>query len=161
VEYYKARKVKALHAGFLTMRRRSGQNWVHFERVVADITKPSGQAILERFAVRDQPLSEEELLRSRVQVAEGIQLRQVMEFHDQQWHLSPKVHMVQTSGLQLMHDLTPEVADFVSRMDGKAPLGELVDGVAREAPVARDKVQAECLSVVRRLIDRGFVRVLT
>jgi len=161
VEYYRSRKVKALHAGFLTMRRRPGQNWVHFERVVADVTKPSGQAILERFAVRDQPLSEEELLKSRPQVTEGTQLRQVMEFHDRQWRLSPKVHMVQTSGLQLMHDLTPDVAEFVSRMDGKAPLGELVGTVARDAPVPREKVQAECISLVKRLIDRGFVRVLS
>ena len=36
VEYYKAKKVKAIHAGFLTMRRRSGQNWVHFERVPSE-----------------------------------------------------------------------------------------------------------------------------
>ena len=160
VEYYKARKVKALHAGFLTMRRRSGQNWVHFERVVADVTKPSGQAILDRFAARDQPLSEEQLLRSKLQVAEGIQLRQVMEFHEQQWRLSPKVHMVQTAGLQLMHDLTPDVADFVSRMDGKTHLGELIDTVARDAPVARGAVQTECISLVRRLIDRGLVRAV-
>jgi hypothetical protein len=161
VEYYKTRKVKALHAGFLTMRRRSGQNWVHFERVVADVTKPSGQAILDRFGVRDQSLSDEQLLNSRLQVAEGVQLRQVLEVNDQKWRLSPKVHMVQTSGLQLMHDLTPDVAEFVSGMDGKAPLRDLVDNVAREAPVPRDKVQGECILLVRRLIDRGFVRPLT
>ena len=68
------------------------------------------------------------------------------------------VHMVQTSGLQLLDDVTPEVADFVSKMDGRAPLSELVESLAREAPVPREKVQAECLSLVRRLLDRGFLR---
>ena len=160
VEYYKTRKVKALHAGFLAMRRRSGQNWVHFEQVVADVTRLSGQAILDRFAARDQPLSDEQLLRTKFQMTEGVQLQQVVEFREQRWHLSPKVHLAQTSGLRLMHDLTPDVADFVSKMDGNAALSELVDAVAREAPVAKEKVQAECLLLVKRLFDRGFVRQL-
>ena len=60
-----------------------------------------------------------------------------------------------------MRDLSPDVADFVSRLDGKVPLGELVDAIAQDAPVARETVQAECISLVRRLIDQGFVRVLT
>ncbi len=158
VDYYKSRKVTAIHAGFLTMRRRSGQNWLHFERVPWEPTVPSGDAILRRFAVRDRPLSDEQLLRGRLRAADGVQLRQVVEFTDQQWRLSTHVQMVQPAGLQLEQDITPEVADFVSKMDGSIPLGELVDGLAREAPVPREKVQAECLSLVRRLLDRDFLR---
>ena len=50
VSYYKAEKVKAIHAGFLTMRRRSGQNWVHFERVSTQPYVPLGDAMLHLFA---------------------------------------------------------------------------------------------------------------
>lgn len=158
VDYYKSRKVKAIHAGFLTMRRRSGQNWVHFERVPWEPTEPSGDAILRRFTIRDRPLSDEQLLQSRLQAADGLQLRQVLEFREQQWRQLPKVQMVQPSGLQLEQDLTPEVADFVSKLDGTAPLSQLVESLAREAPVPPEKVQAECLSLVRRMLDRGFLR---
>ncbi len=158
LDYYKARKVKAIHAGFLTMRRRSGQNWVHFERVLAEPTLLLGDAILRRFAVRDRPLSDQQLLQSKLRAADGVQLRQVVEFREQQWQVSPHVPLVQTSGLQLLDDVTPEVADFVSKMDGRAPLSELLENLAREAPVPREKVQAECLSLVRRLLDRGFLR---
>jgi SAM-dependent methyltransferase len=159
-DYYQTKKVKAIHAGLVSMRRRSGQNWVHFERVLSEPSVSLGEAILRRFAVRDHPLSDAQLLNSKLQVEAGIQLRQVMEFSDHQW-LASTAQLAQTAGLLLMRDLSPDVADFVSRLDGKVPLGELVDAVAREAPVARETVEAECISLVRRLIDQGFVRVLT
>jgi hypothetical protein len=159
-DYYQAKKVKAIHAGLVSMRRRAGQNWVHFERVLSEPSLSLGEAILRRFAVRDHPLSDAQLLNSKLQVEAGIQLRQVMEFRDHQW-LASTAQLAQTAGLLLMRDLSPDVADFVSRLDGKVPLGELVDAIAQDAPVARETVQAECISLVRRLIDQGFVRVLT
>ncbi len=158
VDYYKEKKVKAIHAGFLTMRRRSGQNWVHFERAPSEPKLLSGDAILQRFTVRDQPPSDEQLLRGTFQIAEGVQLRNALEFRDQQWVRSSSVQMVQTSGLQLVQDLTHDVAEFVSKLDGSAPLGELVDGLAREASAPRQKVESESVSLVKRLLDRGFVR---
>jgi hypothetical protein len=160
VNYYKAKKVKAIHAGFLTMRRRFGQNWVHFERVSSQPTIKLGDAMLRRFTIRDQPQSDEQLLKSRLQAAEGVQLRQIVEFTEQQWRRSPRIQVIQTFGLQLIHELTPDVAEFITKLDGSSPLGELVDGLAREAPVPREKVQAECLSIVRKWLDRGFVRQL-
>ena len=160
VEYYKTEKVKAIHGGFLTMRRRSGQNWLHFERVLSELTQPSGDAILRRFTVRDQALSDVQLLGSTFRVAEGIQLRQVVEFTEQHWRRSPKIQMVQASGLQLVHDLTPDVAEFISKLDGSAPLGELVDSLAGETTAPRAKVQTECVSLVRRLLEQDFLREL-
>ncbi|MGH9646780.1 MAG: methyltransferase [Bryobacteraceae bacterium] len=158
VDYYKEKKVKAIHAGFLTMRRRSGQNWVHFERVPSEPKLPLGDAILKRFAVRDHPLSDEQILGGTFQIAQGVQLQNALEFRDQQWIRPPNVRMVQTQGLQLVHDLTNDVAEFVTKLDGSTPLGELVSSLAGEALAPRQKVEAECISLVKRLLDRGFVR---
>lgn len=160
VEYYQTKKVKSIHAGFLAMRRRSGKNWVHFERVPAEPALPAGDAILHAFAIRDQPLSDELLLTKKLQAIEGLQLRQVMEFRDQHWRPSRDVHMVQTSSLQMVQDLTPEVAEFVSKLDGSTTLGEVVESISLTAGAPREKVQAECISVVKRLLSRGFVRLL-
>jgi len=158
VDYYKIKKVQAIHAGFLTMRRRSGENWVHFERITSEPSLPLSDAILHRFAFRDHPLSDDQLLRARLQMVKGVQLRNVLEFAERQWRPSPTVQMVQTFGLQLVHELTSDVAEFVIKLNGSSPLSELVDDLAREAPVPRERVQAECISMVRRLYDRGFVR---
>jgi hypothetical protein len=159
ISYYQAQRVVAIHAGLLTIRKRSGQNWVHFERVSAHPSVPLGDAMLHFFATRDQPLSDEQLLASKLTVADGVQLRQLAEFSDGQWRRSPSIPLTQTFGLQLVHEITPDVAEFISRMDGRVPLCELVDDLAREAPVPREKVQAECLSLTRKWLDRGFVRV--
>jgi hypothetical protein len=113
---------------------------------------------LQRFAIRDQSLSDEQLLKSRLQAAEGVQLVRVAEFAKQEWRQSGKVRMVQTFGLQVVQELTLDVADFIVKMDGSSSLSELVDALAAEAAVPRDQVQAECLSIVRRWLDRGFVR---
>jgi len=158
ISYYQTQRVKAIHAGFLTMRKRSGQNWVHFERVSTQPSVPLGEAMLHFFTSRDQPLSDDQLLASKLQVADGVQLRQVVAFSEGQWRRSPRIPMIQTFGLRLVHEATPEVAEFISKMDGSAPLSELVDDLAREAPVPREKVQAECLSMVRKWLNRGFVR---
>jgi len=158
VNFYKSEKVEAIHSGFLTMRRRSGQNWVHFERVSSEPSMPLGDAMLHRFALRDQPLSDEQLRNSRLQVAEGVQLTQIVEFADQQWRRPHMIRMEQASGLRLVVELTPEVADFVTELDGSKPLGEMVDRLAQETQAPPEKVQAECLSMVRKWLDRGFVR---
>jgi len=161
VNYYKAERIKAIHAGFLTMRRRSGHNWVHFERVSTEPSLLLGEAILHRFMMRDQPApSDEQLLEARIEVAQRVQLMQLLEFSDQDWRRPQKIRMMQTFGLQLVHELTAEVAEFVTKLDGSSPLGELVDSLAREAPVPREKVEAECLSMVRKWLDLGFVRQL-
>jgi len=158
VDYYNFKRVKTIHAGFLTLRRRSGHNWVHFERCASEPSLPSGEAILRRFTVRDRPLTDSQILGGKFRIADGVQLRHVVEFGGKEWRVSPRVQMAQTSGLQLLHDLTPEVADFVANLDGRKVFRELVDNLAREAPVPREKVQAECLALLRRLLDRGFVR---
>ena len=158
VAYYKAHKVRAIHAGFISMRRRSGQNWTHFERVFSEPTLPLGKAILQGFAVRDQPLSGEQLLGAKLQPVEGVQVQQVTEFSDGEWRQARHTQMIQTSGLQLISEMTPEVADFVAKLDGRSPLAVVIDCVAQDAAVPREKVEAECLLLVRKLLDRGFLR---
>ena len=68
VDYYKAKKVKAIHAGFLTMRRRVRAKLGAFRTGSFRASLSLGDAILRRFAVRDQPLSDEQLLNSKLQV---------------------------------------------------------------------------------------------
>ena len=160
VNYYQSEKVKAIHAGFLTMRRRSGHNWVHFEQVSIEPSLLLGKSILHRFMMRDQPLSDTELLESRIEVAQGVQLLQLLEFSDHNWRRPQKIRMTQTFGLQLVYDLTTEVADFVAKLDGSSALSVLVDGLARKATVPREKVEAECLAMVRKWLYLGFVRQL-
>jgi hypothetical protein len=134
---------------------------VHFERVSTEPSLLLGEAILHRFMMRDQPSpSDEQLLEARIEVAQRVQLMQLLEFSDQAWRRPQKIRMIQTFGLQLVHELAAEVAEFVTKLDGSSPLGELVDTLAREAPVPREKVEAECLSMVRKWLDLGFVRQL-
>jgi hypothetical protein len=142
----------------MTKRRRTGQNCVNIEPDPTEPRLPLGDAILKRFSVRDQPLSDEQILRGTFQIAQGVQLHNALEFRDQQWIRPPQVHMVQTLGLQLAHDLTKDVAEFVAKLDGSAPLSELVASLAGQASAPPQKVEAECIALVKTLLDRGFVR---
>jgi hypothetical protein len=53
----------------------------------------------------------------------------------------------------------PLVADFLSRCDGTLTLKELVESFAHGLGERVETVQPECLSVVRKLVDRGFLLV--
>ena len=49
------------------------------------------------------------------------------------------------------------VAGFLAGCDGTRSVGELVETFARQVDAPYEKVQTECLGILRRLLERGFL----
>jgi hypothetical protein len=54
-------------------------------------------------------------------------------------------------------DIQPLVAEFLVTCDGTRTAGEAIQGLAANANAPVDRVQGECLAMIRKLIERGFM----
>jgi hypothetical protein len=61
------------------------------------------------------------------------------------------------NGFQFNVEVQPLVADFLVKCDGTRTVAEVVATFAESVGEPLEKVQAECLGMIRRLIERGFM----
>lgn len=157
--YYRQRGVIAIHKGLIAMRRRSGRNWVIMEDITDAPPEPFGDAILHRFAARDFLAAhpdDEQLLRTKPRISPDVRLEQFFEFSPEGWKPG-QLTLKLAHGFRSSANVQPLVAEFLSGCTGAKTLGELVDDLAPRVNASPDRVRTECLQVVRRLIEPGFV----
>jgi len=159
VAYYHERKVRAIHGGVIAMHRRSGHNWILIEEVDHTPKAQFGEWVLQAFAARDflqAHTADDQLLDVRPALSVDARLEQVFRRTEGGWSReSLTLRLVKGFGYFL--GLQPIVAEFLSSCDGTRTLRELIANFATKANAPFEQVQQECLVVVRKLIERGFL----
>lgn len=161
MEYYREQGVEAMHGGLITLRRRGGaKRWLKIEELNETTQEPVGEAILQRFAARaflESHASDEQLLAITPKLAPEIRLEQECQWSESRWRtLFLRLRLVK--GLRHVIGVDKDVAEFLAQLDGHRTLAEVIRELAAKVEVDEAQVQAECLSVVRLLIERGFLR---
>jgi SAM-dependent methyltransferase len=159
MNYYRHRGVEAIHDGLIVMRRRDGQNWVRIEEVPTTPKGELGEMILSTFAAHDlmqQCDSNEKLMAIRPKLAPNARLEQVCAQADGQWR-AESLTLRLTSGFPFHISLQPFVAEFLVTCDGNRTAGEAIQTFAASANAPLEKVQGECLAMIRKLVERGFM----
>jgi methylase of polypeptide subunit release factors len=159
MNYYRHRGVEAIHDGLIVMRRRDGQNWVRIEEVPTTPKGELGEMILSTFAAHDlmqQNGTDEKLLAVRPKLAPNARLEQVCVPTDGQWR-AESLTLRLVSGFPFQVSLQPFVAEFLVTCDGTRSAGDAIRDFAVRANAPLEKVQGECLAMIRRLIERGFM----
>lgn len=157
--YYRHRGVEAIHSGLIVMRRRTGQNFVRIEEVPPTPSGNLGEMIMATFAAHDvlrQNESDESLLNLSPRLADHVRLEQFCKPADGQWR-AESLNLRLTSGFAFHVPMQPLVADFLVMCDGTRTAGSAIRDFAAKAGAPIEKVQPECLSMIRRLIERGFM----
>ncbi len=120
MDYYRARKVKAVCGGIIVLHRRSGKNWIFMEEVTSTPKQPFGELIAGGFDARDFLLShpsDELLLEAKPTLSPSAQLEQIFRRDDAGWQLQGlSVRLVK--GFEFSFGLQPLVAEFLSGCDG-------------------------------------------
>jgi hypothetical protein len=159
--YYRGRGVQAIHDGLIVMRRRSGKNWVRIEEVPKTPNGDLGELVLSTFAAHDLLLE--------------------MEADEKLLAIKPKAGRARETGASLQpgrRSLARRVADSSAYTRLSFPLehatpgggisGDLRrhphrraggSGIRRSANAPLETVRRECLAMIRKLIERGFVVV--
>jgi cyclopropane fatty-acyl-phospholipid synthase-like methyltransferase len=157
--YYRERKVVAIHDGIIAMRRRSGQNWILIEETSVAPAEPFGDSVLRTFEARDflqNSGSDEQILAVKPRLSPHCRLEQVFKPSDQGWQ-SATVNLRLAKGIPFSVGLQGLVAEFLGGCTGTRSVGDLIQALAREATAPVEQVRAECIAIVRRLIERGFL----
>jgi SAM-dependent methyltransferase len=161
MEYYRARKVKAICGGIVIMHRRSGENWIFMEEVTSTPKQPFGDLVASGFEARDflqSHTADEQLLGVKPTLSPNAQLEQTFRQDDSGWQ--PQGLTVRlVKGFEFFFGLQPLVAGFLSGCDGTRTFAELIDAFASKANAPHEQIQKECLAVARKLIERGFLLV--
>ncbi len=157
--YYRQRSVEAIHGGLITMHRRSGQNWIFMEEVEHTPKTPCGDLVVQTFAVRDFLLShssDDQLLALKPKLSPHARLEHIFQQVEGAWK-PESLTLRLVKGFDLFLGLQPIVAEFLVGCDGTRPLSELIGNFATKADAPLEQVQKECLDVVRKLLERGFL----
>lgn len=157
--YYRERKVEAIHDGIIAMRRRSGQNWILVEEVTETPKDPFGEAVLLTFAGRDflqGHASDDQMMEVKPRLSPHTRLEQFYQPAEGGWQ-PLSLNLRRTKGFPFFVGLQPPVASFLGGCNGSRSVRELIEEFARQVDAPRDQVQTECLGVLRKLIERGFL----
>ncbi len=156
--FYEQHRVEAIHAGLLTLRKRSGRNWIRLSDLPPGVSEPFGHVIERGLAGLDLASSstDQELLNLRLRLFPSVRLDQPVEFRDGAWRAGPLTLRL-TDGVPFETRLEPQVAGFLRSLENYDTLGDAVRALAARWKEPPTRVEAECLAITRRLIERGFL----
>lgn len=159
--YYREKGVESIHGGLVVMRRRTGQNWIRIEEMPHTPKVPFGDSVEWIFTSRvflQAHGDDEQILPVKPRLSSHARLEHTYEQNGQKWQLSSATLSL-VRGFPFSVGLQPLVADFISRFDGTLTVEDLVKSFAQDLGKTRETVQPECLRVVRKLIESGFLLV--
>jgi len=159
MNYYRHRGVEAIHDGLIVMRRRQGTNWVRIEEVPTTPKGELGEMIESTFTAHtmmQQIDSDEKLLVIKPRMAPNVRLEQVCAQHQGEWR-AEALTLRLVSGFPFHMSVQPLVAEFLVTCDGNRTAGEAIQAFAGQASAPVEAVQKECLGIIRKLLERGFM----
>jgi methylase of polypeptide subunit release factors len=157
--YYRDRGVQAIHDGLIVMRRRSGRNWVRIEEVPKTPNGDLGELVLSTFAAHDLLLEMEDddrLLAIKPKLAAHVRLEQVCAQVGDRWQ-AESLTLRLTRGFPFHWTVQPLVVEFLASCDGTRNAAEIIEKFAESANAPMETVQRECVAMIRKLIERGFI----
>jgi predicted RNA methylase len=157
--YYRERKVVALHDGIIALRRRSGHNWIQIEEMSELPNDPFGEYVQLAFSIRDflqEHASDDQLLPVKPRLAPYCRLEQFFQPGKGQWQPT-SLNLRLLKGIPFFLGLQAPVAGFLNGCDGSRTVGEIVQKFAAQVDAPFEQVQKECLGIIRKLIERGFL----
>jgi hypothetical protein len=157
MHYYETEQIEAIGFGLITMRRSSTKsNWFRCD-AWPEMVGACGDAIERGFAACDflETCRDHDLLATRVRRAQNLQWRRESDISDHDCAVHSSLRF--TSGLGYTANMDSAIVKFVSRCTGDQPLSDHLKEAAEAS--GEDPVQfaPRFLTVVRRLIQRGFL----
>ena len=158
MSYYRSLGVETIHDGLITMRLRSGKNWILMEENTQTAKEPFGDYVESLFAARnllhDSP---DALLAAKLRLAPHVRLEHVLEHEGSSWR-AKSLTLRMGGSLPYSVNVQPLVAEFLGQCDGSRPLAQLIDDFIKHVEAPADQVRQECLDVVSRLLEHAFLQ---
>ncbi len=159
--YYDELGIRRISAGTLIMRRRDTQkNWFRAHSIGTGCCTGSANGQIERiFAAEDllQGLDDDrDLLECRLLFDKHHRLEHQLSVEDGRWVVRAE-RLCASEGLPFAGNADVYIAKLLAGCDGRRTLRELIAEVGDYVKTDSEKLMAGCLTVVRRLMQSGFL----
>jgi len=153
-QYFHEHRVRAVHPGIITLRRRDGENWLHVQHLTADVTTTAGQAIAEGIAAVDflEACDDEALLATTLLLAEDMAAE---EMRDDDKVIGVCLRM--NNGLNTDVEIDGAVAAFLNLFSGTKSVRDCTIEFGKVADADPDSLTQDLLAIVRVFVSRGFL----
>ena len=154
--YFDEHDVHAIHPGMLVLRKRIGNNWLHFQNLPADVEVNAGKAVARQIAACDflEACSDDEsLLEARLGLADALAAYQQGEDDPN----GPAIILKLTDGLSMDAEIDGAVAAFINLFNGERTVGECIEGFSNATSASAEQLAPDLLSIVRTFVLRGFL----
>jgi hypothetical protein len=160
MRYYQELGIEAMSAGLITMRRRScAGNWYRADDAPEKMIGPCGDSVAMGFDLTDfleAHKDDSALLDSRLRVSPDVRLEQTWAASIEQWQeVAAQLYLAR--GFAFAGNVDSLVAQLVLRSDGQRRLGDLLAELAVALETDLNSVLAGACSIVRQLVQRGFL----
>lgn len=154
MEYFHKHKVRSVHPGMLTMRRRDGNHWMHVQNLPGDVTAPAGEAVADGIAAVDflEACADESLLQATLKLSDDMTAEQMTSDGK-----TTGIYLQLTNALRTDAEIDGAVAAFLNFFGGSKTVQQCIDefGAATDAEI--DKLRSDLLVIVRVFVSRGFL----
>ena len=155
--YVRSLGATGVHTGTVVLRRAADHRpWFRAEAAPAGPSGAASEQLLRLLAAQDaMPASQAELLASRLVLAPGLQLRQLVTRERCGWHTAD-AELRSLPGIGVATSLPAAVVHVLLGIDGERPLTDVLDRAAAELGVDAASLRAPALEAARRLLELGF-----
>jgi hypothetical protein len=159
MDYFQSRRVTSISEGLIALRRRSstGKNWVNLESLPNRAPTHLGDAVY-RYIETSDALDRlgDGLFDLKLRMAPSLSVDTSRTWNGKAWE-EASYRIRQGAGFEFEATVDVSIANLIRSCDGTKTLRELAGGLAADANVTFEAVASGCLSVIRAMLQRGFL----
>lgn len=152
--YFEKHRVRAVHPGVLTLRRRDADNWIHVQNLPGDVIVPAGQAIIDGIDAVDflESCDDVSLLEATLTLADDLSAEQ-MESDGK----ITGIYLKLNNALATDAEIDGPVAAFLNLFGGQRPVQDCISEFAATTDANAAQLQNDLLAIIRVFVSRGFL----
>ena len=157
--YYAERRITAICAGMMALRRRSGAaNWFAVEPGPVDVAVPSGADVERLIELRTwlHGRDDQSLLDAHLKLAANVVLDQTCKPEAGDWRPTG-MRLRRVGGIGFTGVIDPAGAAMLARCDGALPVREHIRALAAALGSDAETLTPAALRTIRRLAEQGFL----
>ena len=153
-QYFRKHKVRAVHPGMITLRKRDADNWLHVQNLMGDVTTAAGQAISSGIEAVDflEACDDDALLAATLILADELAAEEMRD-DDQVVGVCLRLN----NGLNTDVEIDGAVAAFLNLFNGKRTVHDCTVELGKVADADPEDLTQDLLAIVRVFASRGFL----
>jgi hypothetical protein len=160
MDYYRKQHIEAISTGLITVRKKDGSSgWFQCTDAPPELRGALSEDILRTFDAYDfleKVEDDQKLMNARLRCAPDVRMEHECELTDNGWRMV-NAKLRRTRGLCYTGKVGPEIAGQLPAFTGQKSVGDMVHELAARRNVTNENLVPEYLTVMRRMIRRGFL----